>query len=79
MLESILRKDIIGLGESMTNTFLAWRKMLPYTVPVYVMKEMEEKYFPNYAGAVTSGSGGGYVMVASEYAIEGELKIKVRF
>jgi len=77
--ESILRKDIIGLGESMTNTFLAWRKMLPYTVPVYVMKEMEEKYFPNYAGAVTSGSGGGYVMVASEYAIEGELKIKVRF
>ncbi|MFZ1288785.1 MAG: adenylyltransferase/cytidyltransferase family protein [Melioribacteraceae bacterium] len=77
--QSIVKKDIIGLGESMSKTFLAWKKMLPYTVPNYVMKEMESKYFPNYSGAITSGSGGGYVVVASENEIEGALKVKVKF
>jgi hypothetical protein len=42
------------------------------------MKEMEEKYFHHYLGAVTSGSGGGYIVVASEIEIAGALKIKVR-
>ena len=77
--ESILRKDAVGLGKSMTKTFLAWKKMLPCTVPDYVMMEMETKYFPNSLGAITSGSGGGYVLVASEKEIAGSFKIKVRF
>ena len=76
--QSIIKKDTIGLGESMTKSFLAWKKMLPYTVPEYIMKEMEKKYFPNYAGAITSGCGGGYAVIASDNEIEGELKIKVR-
>jgi hypothetical protein len=63
----------------MTKTFLAWKEMLPYTVPDCVMKEMELKYIPHYLGAITSGSGGGYVVVASEEEIAGSLKIKVRF
>ena len=69
----------MGLGRSMTKSFFAWKKMLPYTVPEYVMKEMEEKYFPNYPGAITSGCGGGYVVVVSGNEIPGEIKIKVRF
>ncbi len=76
--KSILRKDAAGLGQSMTKSFLAWKKMFPYTVPEYVMKEMEEKYLPHYLGAITSGSGGGYMVVASEIEIDGSLKIKVR-
>ena len=44
--ESILRKDVIGLGKSLTNTLLSWKKILPLTVPDWVMKEMETKYFP---------------------------------
>lgn len=76
--ECILQKDIAGLGESMTKSFLAWKKMLPHTVPDYVMKEMEEKYLSDYSGAITSGSGGGYVIVASEKEIDGAIKIKVR-
>ena len=76
--KSILQKDAEGLGQSMTKTFFAWKKMLPYTVPDYVMKEMEKKYFPHYLGAVTSGSGGGYIVVVSEIEIAGALKIKVR-
>jgi cytidyltransferase-like protein len=77
--EAIRRKDIIGLGKSLTNTFFSWKKILPYTVPDWVMKEMETLYFPNYPGAITSGSGGGYVIVASEKDIEGAVKIKIRY
>jgi cytidyltransferase-like protein len=77
--ESILRKDIAGLGQSMKETFLTWKKMLPYTVPDWVLKEMETNYFPFYPGAITSGSGGGYVMVASENKVPGAVNIKVSY
>lgn len=76
--ESIINKDIIGLGRAMTDTILSWKKILPLTVPDYVMDELETKYFPNYPGAITSGSGGGYVIVASEKPVEGAIGIKVR-
>ena len=77
--EAILRKDIIGLGRALTNTFISWKKILPLTVPDWVMKEMETLYFQNYPGAFTSGSGGGYVIVVSEKEIKGSIKIKVRY
>ncbi len=76
--ESILKKDINGLGKGMTDTFLSWKKILPLTVPGWVMNEMETKYFPYYPGAITSGSGGGYVIVASEKEIDGAIRIKIR-
>jgi cytidyltransferase-like protein len=77
--EAILKKDIYGLGRALTNTLLSWKKILPLTVPDRVMKEMETKYFPNYPGAITSGSGGGYVIVVSEKPVEGAIKIRVRY
>jgi hypothetical protein len=77
--DAILKKDVNQLGESMKETFLCWRELLPHTVPDWVMKEMEEKYFPNYSGAITSGSGGGYVVIPSEEKIEGTLKIKIKY
>jgi cytidyltransferase-like protein len=77
--ESILKKDLFGLGKSMTTTFHAWRKILPNTVPDWLMNEMDSKYFPLYPGAITSGSGGGYVVIASEKEIEGAYRIKIRY
>jgi hypothetical protein len=77
--ESILKKDIIGLGKGLTDTFLSWKKILPLTVPDWVMNEMETKYFPDYPGAITTGSGGGYVIVVSEKVIDGAIKIKVKY
>lgn len=76
--ESILKKDINGLGKSLTDTLVSWKKILPLTVPDDIMKEMEEKYFSNYPGAVTSGCGGGYVIVASEKEVPDSIKIKIR-
>ncbi len=77
--ESIRRKDITGLGKSLTGTFLSWKKILPNTVPDPVLKEVETKFLSDYPGAVTSGAGGGYVIVVSEKPVSGSIKIKVRF
>ena len=79
MLGGIINKDISKLGKALTNTLLSWKKILPLTVPDWIMKEMETKYFPNYPGAITSGCGGGYVIVVSEKEVEGAIKIKVRY
>jgi cytidyltransferase-like protein len=76
---SILKKDVAGLGKSMTKSLYAWKRILPLTVPDCILKEMESKYLPKYAGAITSGSGGGYIVVASEKEIPGAMKIKIRY
>jgi len=77
--DAILKRDVKQLGESMKETFLCWSEMLPDTVPDWVMKEMKSSYFPKYSGAITSGSGGGYVVFPSETRVEGAIKKKVRF
>ncbi len=77
--EAILKKDVKLLGESMKETFLCWSEMLPYTVPDWVMEEMQTNYFPKYSGAITSGSGGGYIVFPSEEKIEGTMKVKIRY
>jgi hypothetical protein len=77
--ESILRKDVNGLGKGMTGTYLAWKKILPLTVPEDILRLMEKNYFPVYPGAITSGSGGGYIIVASENPVDNGIRIKVRY
>jgi cytidyltransferase-like protein len=77
--EAIQKKDVHLLGLQMKETFLAWSEMFPYTVPRWVMEEMENNYFPKYSGAITSGSGGGYIIFPSEKEIEGTIKIKVKY
>lgn len=77
--QAILTKDTNGLGKAMKETFLSWRKILPLTVPDWVMDEMEMKYFPIYPGAITSGSGGGYIIVVSDKLVENAIKIKIRY
>ncbi|HAQ20675.1 MAG TPA: cytidyltransferase [Prolixibacteraceae bacterium] len=76
--EGILERDIKKMGEGMKQTFLSWKKMLPFTVPDWVSEEMKANWLTNYPGAIPSGSGGGYVIVASEEVIPGALKIKVK-
>lgn len=77
--EAILKKDVNGLGKAVRDTLLSWRKILPLTVPDWVMNIMETKYFPDYAGAITSGSGGGYVIVVSDKHVPDAIKIKIRY
>jgi cytidyltransferase-like protein len=75
--QGILAKDIYKFGAGISETFEMWKKILPYTVPDYVVEEM--KKYCDYPGAITSGSGGGYIVVASENPVEGAIKVKVRY
>ncbi len=77
--QAILQRNVNGLGRALTNTLLSWKRILPLTVPDWVMNEMENKYLSTYPGAITSGSGGGYVIVVSEKEVEGAIKIRVRY
>ena len=76
--ESILRMDVAGLGKAMTGTLLAWRKILPYTVPDPILEEFETHYFSKYPGAVASGAAGGYAIVVSEAPVPDSIDFKVR-
>ncbi len=77
--DGILERDVNKLGSGMTQTFLSWKKILPYTVPDSISEEMERNWLSKYPGAITSGSGGGYVIIASEKEIHGAIKIKVKY
>jgi cytidyltransferase-like protein len=77
--EGIATRDIEKLGDGMTRTFRMWRKMLPYTVSDWLLDEMEKNWLAVYPGAIPSGSGGGYIIVASEQKISGALKIRLKY
>jgi len=77
--EAILKKNTTLLGEAMKDTFLSWRKILPHTVPDWILDELRANYFPKYSGAITSGSGGGYVVFPSEEPEEGTFRVKIRY
>ena len=48
-------------------------------MPDSILEEVKSNYISHYEGAITSGSGGGYVVVASEKEVPGAIKIKVRY
>ncbi|MBL7111983.1 MAG: adenylyltransferase/cytidyltransferase family protein [Bacteroidales bacterium] len=75
--QSILNRDVKGLGTSLTQTLKAWHEILPLTVPDYAWEEIRK--YDHFPGATFSGSGGGYAIVASEEPVAGAYKIKVRF
>lgn len=58
-----------------------WLSEVLHLIPVdaRLMNEMEHKYLPHYPGAISSGSGGGYIVVASGQEVEGAVRVKVRY
>ncbi len=76
--KGIIEMNVSKLGEGMTQTFQFWKKMLPHTVPDWVAEEMGTNWLSKYPGAIPSGSGGGYVIVASDIPIPGAMKIKIK-
>jgi hypothetical protein len=73
--ESILAKDIRGLGQALTATHNAWAEILPLTTNERIEAEMAK--YPCY-GRVTSGCGGGYIVMATDREIPGGFHPHVR-
>jgi hypothetical protein len=80
--DAILRRDLRTLGESMNRCMQCWETILPHTVrhpTIHIdLKDILANFQSRYPGAMYSGCGGGYLIVASEEEVPGALRMKVR-
>ena len=80
--DAIVGMDVLALGESLNECSLAWDAILPqvYEHPTISLdlRALREAYADGYPGAMYSGCGGGYLIVASEEAPVGSSRIAVR-
>jgi hypothetical protein len=79
---AILAKDAPALGASMNECMRCWEAILPGTVrhPAISVDLLGilNCYQSQYAGAMYSGCGGGYLYVVSEEPVPGALHVQVR-
>jgi hypothetical protein len=80
--DAIVRRDLAALGAAMNLCMECWEALLPATVahPAIAidLKEILAHFQSAYPGAMYSGCGGGYMIVASEEPVRGALQVKVR-
>ena len=79
---AIVAMDLAALGESLNESSRAWRAILPN---IYEHDTIEgdlwgllEGYMAGYPGAMQSGCGGGYIIVAADAPPPGSARITVR-
>jgi len=79
---AILRRDLAALGASMNECSRCWDALLPDTLahPTIKidLKALLAAYESRYPGAMYSGCGGGYLVVASADDVPGSFRISVR-
>jgi hypothetical protein len=80
--DAIVAMDLPALGESLNECARAWNAILPqvYAHPTITLDllGLREAYAVEHAGAMYSGCGGGYLVVASETPPAGSSRIAVR-
>jgi hypothetical protein len=80
--DAILACNVDALGESMNECMRCWAVLLPHVVSHPTLRVDLEAvlgaYQADYPGAMYSGCGGGYVLVASEQEVPGAFRVKVR-
>jgi len=75
--DAILKKDIVKLGKAVTQTHMMWKKILPLTWTTEVEEKVAE-YREKCYGLVTSGCGGGYLVLVTDKEIPGAIRVKIR-
>ena len=80
--DAICRRDVNALGASLNETMRCWSAMLPHVVahPLITVDlvKLLRAYQRGYPGAMYSGCGGGYLIVASETPVPGALQVTIR-
>ena len=80
--DAILRQDLVALGASMNECSRCWDVLLPGTLahPTISidLKGLLAWYESRYPGAMYSGCGGGYLVVASADDVPGSFRLTVR-
>lgn len=79
---AIVANDLKSLGVSLNLTMECWQELLPHTVSHPTIKmdlvSLLRFYQSMYPGAMYSGCGGGYLIVASDEMIPGSFKLNIR-
>jgi hypothetical protein len=80
--DAIVAMDLPALGESLNECSRAWAAILPQvfehpTITVD-LRGLLAAYAADYPGAMYSGCGGGYLVIASEDAPPGSSRVSVR-
>jgi hypothetical protein len=80
--DAIGRRDLSALGKSLNECMRCWEKILPQTVRHSLLRTdlpaILHAYQRCYPGAMYSGCGGGYLIVASEKPVPGAFQLKIR-
>lgn len=80
--DAIRRMDARALGESFNACMKCWEVILPGTVRHNTLKidlpGLLKVYQAQYPGAMYSGCGGGYLLVASERPVPGSFRVNIR-
>jgi hypothetical protein len=80
--DAILAHDLARLGRSMRECSLAWDAILPgvYSHPTITvdLRQLLAAYQARYPGAMFSGCGGGYLIVACDGDVPGSFRVSVR-
>jgi hypothetical protein len=80
--DAIVARDLEGLGGSMNACVRAWAALLPDTLEhpsiPFDLKRLLGSYQASHPGAMPSGCGGGYLVVASEEEVAGSFRPTIR-
>jgi hypothetical protein len=80
--DAIRRRDLQALGASLNECMTCWEKLLPHTVRHSTLKVdllgLLRAYQSSCAGAMYSGCGGGYLLIAAKEPVPGAFTVKVR-
>jgi hypothetical protein len=80
--DAIVNHSLNALGASMNECMKCWYVLLPdiFEHPTLQLNLLLllEYYQANYAGAMYSGCGGGYLFVASDRKVPGAFQVKIR-
>jgi hypothetical protein len=80
--DGIVKRDVRKLGASLNLTMKCWEKLLPQVVRHPALRvdlrKILEAYQSQYPGAMYSGCGGGYLIIASEMPVPGAFRVNVR-
>jgi len=80
--ESIVNRDLTGLGQSMNECMDCWATILPQTVRHRLfhidLQGLLRCYQDRFPGAMYSGCGGGYLYVAADEPVPGAFHVEVR-
>jgi hypothetical protein len=80
--DAIRRRDVAALGGALNLTMKCWETLLPHVVrhPLLQVDLMAllKAYQRRYPGAMFSGCGGGYLIVASDEPVPGALRVNIR-